>query len=133
MTTIFEPSRNTPIVGEYDVVVLGGAPAGIAAAAAAGRAGRSTILIERYGFLGGAGTAAGLSTFCGLHANVHGEHKQVIHGVADEILDRLKRMDALNEPHLSFANKIMAQAYGKSLDPRFRGDDGASGYRCHAI
>ena len=133
MTTILEPNRNTPIPGEYDVVVLGGGPAGIAAAAAAGRAGRSIILIERYGFLGGAGTAAGLSTFCGLHANVHGEHKQVIHGVADEILDRLKRMDALNEPHLSFANKIMAQAYDKSLDSRFRGDDGASGYRCHAV
>src|SRR5690606_22513826 len=71
-----EPQRETPIFGEYEVVVLGGGPAGIAAALAAGRAGRSTILIERYGFLGGAGTAAGLSTFCGLHAVVHGRHEQ---------------------------------------------------------
>ncbi|MBI2958922.1 MAG: FAD-dependent oxidoreductase [Betaproteobacteria bacterium] len=108
---IDEPGRKTPILGEYDVVVLGGGPAGIAAAAAAGRTGRSTVLIERYGFLGGAGTAAGLSTFCGLHANVHGEHKQVVHGLADEILGRLEKMGGLNAPHLSLANKITAQAY----------------------
>ena len=108
---IQESSRSTPILGEYDVVVLGGGPAGITSAAAAARSGRSTILIERYGFLGGAGTAAGLSTFCGLHANIHGEHKQVIHGLADEILGRLEKMGGLNAPHLSLANKITALAY----------------------
>jgi NADPH-dependent 2,4-dienoyl-CoA reductase/sulfur reductase-like enzyme len=106
-----EPSRQTPLFGEYEVVVLGGGPAGIAAALAAGRRGRSTILIERYGFLGGAGTAAGLSTFCGLHAVVHGKHAQVIHGIADDILDRLEAMDGLNQPHLTVQNKIQAQAY----------------------
>src|SRR5450631_931993 len=109
--TMSEPSRETPVFGAYEVVVLGGGPAGIAAAVAAGQAGRATLLVERYGFLGGAGTAAGLSTFCGLHANVHGEHRQVIHGLADEILGRLEKMDALNAPHLSLANKIAAQAY----------------------
>lgn len=108
---ITEPSRRIPLFGEYDVVVLGGGPAGIAAALAAGRRGRSTLLIERYGFLGGAGTAAGLSTFCGLHAAVHGEHQRVIRGVADDILDRLEAMDGLNKPHLTVQNKITAQAY----------------------
>jgi hypothetical protein len=108
---ITEPSRQTPLLGEYEVVVLGGGPAGIAAALAAGRSGRSTLLIERYGFLGGAGTAAGLSTFCGLHAVVHGRHEQVIHGIADDILDRLRAMDGLNQPHLTIQNKIQAQAY----------------------
>jgi hypothetical protein len=108
---ITEPSRQTPLLGEYEVVVLGGGPAGIAAALAAGRSGRSTFLIERYGFLGGAGTAAGLSTFCGLHAVVHGRHEQVIHGIADDILDRLRAMDGLNQPHLTIQNKIQAQAY----------------------
>ena len=66
--SITEPSRQTPVYGEFDVVVVGGGPAGIMAAASAARAGCSTLLIERYGFLGGAGTAGGLSTFCGLHA-----------------------------------------------------------------
>ena len=108
---INEPSRRTPLFGEYEVVVLGGGPAGIAAALAAGRRGRSTLLVERYGFLGGAGTAAGLSTFCGLHAVVHGKHEQVVHGVADDILDRLAAMEGLNKPHLTVQNKIQAQAY----------------------
>ena len=67
-----EPSRQTEVYGEYDVVVLGGGPAGMAAAAAAAQSGCSTLLIERYGFLGGMGTAAGVTNFCGLHANVHG-------------------------------------------------------------
>jgi hypothetical protein len=111
MTTIDEPSRSTPVFGEFDVVVLGGGPAGIASALAAGRAGRSTILIERYGFMGGAGTAAGLSTFCGLHAVVHGDHMQVVHGIADDILGRLKAMDGLNPPHLTVRDQITAQAY----------------------
>jgi NADPH-dependent 2,4-dienoyl-CoA reductase/sulfur reductase-like enzyme len=55
--TLTEPSRRTPVRGEYDVVVVGGGPAGLMAAAAAARTGHSAILLERYGFLGGAGTA----------------------------------------------------------------------------
>jgi FAD dependent oxidoreductase len=111
MQTLTEPARQTPVFGEYEVVVLGGGPAGLAAALAAGRAGRKTLIIERYGFFGGAGTAAGLSTFCGLHAVVHGEHEQVVHGVADDILARLAAMDGLNEPHLTVQNQITALSY----------------------
>ena len=111
MKTISEARRETPVYGEFEVVVVGGGPAGIAAAVAAGRAGRSTLLVERYGFLGGAGTAAGLSTFCGLHANVHGEHRRVIRGVCDDVIERLERRNALREPHLSVQKRIQAQAY----------------------
>ncbi|HEX5476835.1 MAG TPA: FAD-dependent oxidoreductase, partial [Burkholderiales bacterium] len=108
---IIEERRETPVIGEYEVVVLGGGPAGIAAAAAAGRAGRATLLVERYGFLGGAGTAAGLANFCGLHGRVHGEHRQLVHGLADEILRRLKALNGLAEPHMLFGGRIQAQAY----------------------
>jgi flavin-dependent dehydrogenase len=68
--TIEEPARQIPLYGEYEVAVLGGGPAGIAAAVAAARAGRRTLLIERYGFLvsgacfamgEAAGTAAALA------------------------------------------------------------------------
>jgi flavin-dependent dehydrogenase len=109
--TLTEPSRQTPVFGAFDVVVLGGGPAGITAAAAAARAGRSTLLIERYGFLGGMGTAAGVTNFCGLHANVHGEIRQVVHGLADDLLDRMRALNGLNEPHLLFGGRIAAQAY----------------------
>ena len=108
--SIQEPARRTPLFGEFDVVVLGGGPAGIAAAAAAATHGARTLLVERYGFLGGMGTAAGVTNFCGLHANVHGEHRQVVHGVVDELLERMRALDGLNEPHLVLG-RIQAQAY----------------------
>src|SRR5436190_14579881 len=108
---IHESARQTSVFGEYEVVVLGGGPAGIAAAVAAARAGRSTLLVERYGFLGGMGTAAGVTNFCGLHANVHGEIRQVVHGVVDELLDRMRALGGLNDPHIIFNGKIAAQAY----------------------
>jgi hypothetical protein len=108
--TIEEPARQIPIYGEYEVAVLGGGPAGIAAAVAAARAGRRTLLVERYGFLGGMGTAAGVTNFCGLHANVHGELHRVVQGVASDLLSRIDRLDGLNKPHL-ILGKILAQAY----------------------
>src|SRR5215468_2427372 len=110
LKSIQEPAREIPLYGEYEVVVLGGGPAGIAAAAAAARAGRRTLLIERYGFLGGMGTAAGVTNFCGLHANVHGEMRRVVQGLASELLARIDRLDGLNAPHL-ILGKILAQAY----------------------
>src|SRR6202042_203479 len=109
-SVIREPAREIPVRGEYDVVVLGGGPAGIAAAAAAGALGRRTLLVERYGFLGGMGTAAGVTNFCGLHANVDGDIRQVVHGVADDLLARLDALGGLNEPHEIFG-RTFAQAY----------------------
>lgn len=108
--SIREPARDLPVRGEYDVVVLGGGPAGIAAAVASAAQGRKTLMVERYGFLGGMGTAAGVTNFCGLHANVHGEIRRVVHGIADDLLARIDRLGGLNAPHVTFG-KAAAQAY----------------------
>ena len=46
MNYVTEPERRTEILCEADVLVLGGGPAGIAAAWAAARQGRPTVLVE---------------------------------------------------------------------------------------
>jgi hypothetical protein len=116
---LWEDARRTPLLAETEVLVLGGGPAGIAAAASAAAAGRRVLLVERYGFLGGMGTAAGVTNFCGLHANLRGTMRQVVHGVADELLERIDALGGLNAPHSIFG-RTWAQAY-----------DGAA-YKCAA-
>jgi hypothetical protein len=105
--------RRTTIFGEFDIVVLGGGPAGLIAAAVGGRAGHRVLLVERHGFLGGMGTAAGVTNFCGLYANDHGEHIQAVGGMTRELLDRMDRLGGLNEPHLVL-KKFLARAYDVS-------------------
>ncbi|WP_395737827.1 FAD-dependent oxidoreductase [Prosthecobacter sp.] len=50
-----------------DVLIIGGGSAGVAAALAAARGGKETLLVERHGMLGGAGTASLVHSFCGLY------------------------------------------------------------------
>jgi hypothetical protein len=57
------PSRQAKVVAETDVLVVGGGPAGLGAAAGAADAGAEVILTERYGFLGGNATAALVTYF----------------------------------------------------------------------
>ncbi len=115
MSHLLEPERHTPIWGEYDVVVLGGGPAGMAAAASAAKQGMKTLLVEHYGFLGGMGTAAGVTNFCGLHAKVNGSIEVVVKGFATELLDLMKSLGGLNEPHMLFGDRIAAQAYDNAI------------------
>lgn len=60
MKTIQE-TLETPVIDEYDVIVVGGGPAGVGAALGAAQAGRKTLLIEQYAFLGGMWTAGDYS------------------------------------------------------------------------
>ena len=50
---IREPARDIKVCYQAEVVVAGGGPAGVAAAVSAARNGARTVLLERYGHLGG--------------------------------------------------------------------------------
>ena len=63
MKTIVEPSREIPVVSEVDVLVVGGGPAGCAAAIVAARSGAQTLIIEPQVFLGGMATQALYATW----------------------------------------------------------------------
>ncbi|MBS1661277.1 MAG: FAD-dependent oxidoreductase [Bacteroidetes bacterium] len=83
------PAYNVPVRHSPDVCVIGAGPAGLSAAIAASRLGLSVLLIEKYGFCGGA-TVAGLSgTICGLFSSGKWP-TQIVFGFADEFYSALR-------------------------------------------
>ena len=83
----------------YDVVVVGGGAAGLAAAVTAARVGAHTALVERYGFLGGMATAGMVSTVCGLYRTAAaGPPEPINEGLADEVARRLAAMPGCGAP-----------------------------------
>jgi hypothetical protein len=106
MKSITEEKREIPVVAEPDVLVVGAGPAGIGAAIAAARNGANTLLIERYGFIGGNLTIAMVNPMFTFH-DTNG--RQVIKGIAGEVVDRLVDLK-LSEGHvtdLTFDNASM--------------------------
>ena len=92
--TVKEAAREIPVFAETDVLVVGGGPAGTAAAIAAGRLGAEVMLMERYNHLGGLSTG-GLVIWIDRMSDWQG--KQVIAGIARDFLDRLPD-DAVQGP-----------------------------------
>ena len=86
MDHIVEEERRTPVVGEYDVAVCGGGPAGFIAAIAAARRGARALLVERYGILGGTATAGLMVEF----GSIYDGQRQVVGGITHEFLHRME-------------------------------------------
>src|SRR5690242_20879493 len=86
--TIEEPAQQLPIHTECDVLIVGGGPAGTAAAVAAARMGADVVLLERYNHLGGLSTG-GLVIWIDRMTDWNGNH--VIRGFGEEMLARLTR------------------------------------------
>lgn len=86
MDTYREAAREIPVAHRAEVVVVGGGTAGVCAAIAAARTGADTLLIERYGVLGGTLTVGLLEASMSFHDR---RGKQIIGGIPDEIVRRL--------------------------------------------
>ncbi|HUA02807.1 MAG TPA: FAD-dependent oxidoreductase [Solirubrobacteraceae bacterium] len=93
--TVAEPARHTPVHVETQVLVVGGGPAGFAAALAARRAGAEVVLLERYNHLGGLSTG-GLVIWIDRMTDWTG--RPVITGIGQELLDRLPHIAVAGAP-----------------------------------
>lgn len=93
-----------------DVAVIGGGSAGCAAALAAAHRGASTFLVDRWGFVGGIGTAV-LDTFYAFFTA--GENpRKVVSGIPDLPVERLKQMNKVIERPNTFGSGM-----GYTYDP----------------
>jgi hypothetical protein len=90
-----ETAREINVCREADVVVVGGGPAGVGAAIAAARNGANTVLVERYGHLGGMATGGLVILIPHLS---DGSKKQQIVGICQEMISRLDSMGAAIHP-----------------------------------
>jgi hypothetical protein len=93
-------SQELPILDEAEVIVLGSGSAGSTAAIAAARTGADTLLVERYGFLGGTSTMV-LDSFYGFYTPADNDVR-VVNGIPWEIIERLYAYDMVIERPSSY-------------------------------
>lgn len=99
MERVFVAARQIPVRAEVDVLVVGGGAAGVAAAYTAARLGSKTLLVECYGFCGGAAVAGMSGTICGLYtASSAGRPEQVVFGFAHRFVRALAERGGVTEP-----------------------------------
>jgi len=105
--TFAEPARTIPVYAETDVLVVGGGPAGTAAAVAAARLGADVLLVERYNHLGGLSTG-GLVIWIDRMTDWSGAH--VIRGIAEELMERLPKDAIQGPPRAEWGSRDAASA-----------------------
>lgn len=85
---VYEPAKELPVFHETDVVVVGGGPAGFAAAVSAARAGAKVALVERYGSLGGLFTNGMVLIMLATSRKTDGQWDLVTRGICEEFMTR---------------------------------------------
>ncbi len=88
---VFEPAHELPVFHQTDVVVVGGGPAGFAAAVAAARAGAKVALVERYGSLGGLFTNGMVLIMLATSRKDDGKWSLVTRGLCEEFMLRAEK------------------------------------------
>jgi hypothetical protein len=117
--THHEPARDIAVFAETDVLVVGGGPAGTAAAVAAARVGAEVILVERYNHLGGLSTG-GLVIWIDRMSDWSG--KQIIAGFASDIFARLPRESVMGPARSEWGSRDLASAaYWKQRAAAYKG------------
>ncbi len=91
---ILQPAREIPVFHATDVVVVGGGPAGFAAAVAASRTGAKVALVERYGSLGGLFTNGMVLIMLCTSVPENGKYRLVTKGLAEEFARRARALGA---------------------------------------
>ena len=97
MAKYLEPAKEIDVAGEYDVIIVGGGTAGLAAAVASGRNKAKTLLIEQFGYLGGTATASLMINLNGFRNQVEPDSTQTVKGIAQEIILELHKLDGLGK------------------------------------
>jgi hypothetical protein len=105
--TIREAARDVPVHTVADVLVVGGGPAGWAAAVGSARLGARTVLLERHNHLGGLSTG-GLVVWIDRMTSWDGT--LLIRGLAQELLDRLPRDAVAGPPREAWGSREAATA-----------------------
>ncbi len=86
---VIQPRRELSILRKTSVLVVGGGPAGTAAALSARRLGVDVTLVERYGYLGGLATGGLVLAIFPLYDH---NNRQVILGIGEEMMKRLDKL-----------------------------------------
>jgi hypothetical protein len=92
---VYRERLQTPVVSRHQVVIAGGGPSGFIAALAAARSGADTLLIERYPFLGGNGTAGLMTCYNGFRNQKPPEALQTVKGIPAEYIAELVRLGGI--------------------------------------
>ncbi len=90
-----EAAKELPVYGQYDVIVVGGGCAGLAAAIASARNGAKTLIIERFPYFGGTATASLMASVNGFRNQVEPDGLQTSKGIAEEVILKIKEAGGL--------------------------------------